>query len=154
MTMWPAKKSDLGKQTQGIDFSIILKKASLMLIPTESGSDEEGNDKTYKPKKILPVSIDESSGISGPDADKIPASKKSKKPEKKTKINLKNDSMVTQADKKNRRLLSLFWTMIQMSQWRTCKGQHLSWLKPREDNLGFLTLDSSPSNRQGKASLE
>ena len=101
MTTRPAKKSDLGKRTRGIDFSIILEKASLTLIPTESGSDEEGNDKTYKPKKTPPVSADESSGISGPDADEIPASKKSKKPEKKkAKVNLKNDSMATQADKK------------------------------------------------------
>jgi hypothetical protein len=101
MTTQSVKKLDLGKQTRGIDFSIILEKASLMLIPTESGSDEEGNDKMYKPKKTPPVFADESSGISGPDADEIPASKKSKKPEKKkAKVNLKNNSMVTRADKK------------------------------------------------------
>ena len=32
MTMQPAKKSDVGKQTRGIDFAIILEKASLTLI--------------------------------------------------------------------------------------------------------------------------
>jgi len=95
-----------------------------MLIPTESGSDEEGNDKTYKPKKTPPVSTDESIGISEPDANKIPASKKTKKPEKKAKVNLKNDFMATQADKRNRRLLSLSPIMIQMSQLRMFKGQH------------------------------
>ena len=111
---------------------------SLTLIPTESGSDEEGNNKTYKPKKTPPVSADESSGISGPDANKIPASKKSKKPEKKkAKVNLKNDSMVTQADKKNRWLLSLFATMIQMSQLRTFKGQCLKLAEAQRRQFGL-----------------
>jgi len=138
MTTRPAKKSDLGKRTRGIDFAIMLKKASLTLIPTESGSDEEGNDKTYKPKKTPPVSADESSGISGPDADKIPASKKSKKPEKKkAKVNLKNDSMATHADKTNRRLLSPFPTMIQMSQLRTFKGQHLKLAEAQRRQFGL-----------------
>jgi hypothetical protein len=108
-----------------------------MLIPTESGSDEEGNNRVHKPKKTLPVSADESSGISEPDADKIPASKKSKKPEKKAKVNLKNYSMVTQANKKNRWLLSPILTMIQMSQLRTFKGQHLKLAEAQRRQFGL-----------------
>jgi hypothetical protein len=138
MTTWPTKKSDLEKWARGINFAIILKKVSLMLILTELGSDEEGNDKTYKPKKKPPVSADESGGISGSDADKIFASKKSKKPEKtKAKVNLKNDSVATQADKKNRRLLSPLTMMIRMSQLRMFKGQHLKPAKAQRRQFGL-----------------
>ena len=91
----------------------------------------------YKPKKTPPVSADECSGISGPDANEIPASKKSKKPEKKAKVNLKNDSMMTQADKKNRWLLSLSPTMIQMSQLRMFKGQCLKPAKAQRRQFGL-----------------
>ncbi|KIM73619.1 hypothetical protein PILCRDRAFT_829014 [Piloderma croceum F 1598] len=45
--------------------------------------------------------------------------------------------MATHADKTNRRLLSPFPTMIQMSQLRTFKGQHLKLAEAQRRQFGL-----------------